>query len=225
MRGRFENAQVDIGEDEPIIEIPIDPFLDTVMTTWISKQNEGRKELDATFEKYDENGDGMLSLEEFTSTHAAFLLLVPGCTSCSCRCVVMRACADPGLLPMPPRPVSVSSGARDLMTTADLCDYACRSLLLLPPADIVKEVDKGQKRFPRPRKEISKMYLEAIEESSSGDDAITQVAFLSVADHYHLGVPFVDPSRYIHYHTIPASRANSKPCTHPPSQIDATGTI
>eukprot|EP01046_Picozoa_sp_COSAG06_P056276 COSAG06_NODE_10599_length_1651_cov_1.584407_1_plen_57_part_10 len=49
-------AQVDIGEDEPIIEIPIDPFLDTVMTTWISMQNEGRKELDATFEKYDENG-------------------------------------------------------------------------------------------------------------------------------------------------------------------------
>lgn len=92
-------AQVDIGEDEPIIEIPIDPFLDTVMTTWISMQNEGRKELDATFEKYDENGDGMLSLEEFTSTHAAFLLLVPGCASCSC--VVMRACADPGLLPMP----------------------------------------------------------------------------------------------------------------------------
>jgi hypothetical protein len=127
-------AQVDIGEDEPIIEIPIDPFLDTVMTTWISMQNEGRKELDATFEKYDENGDGMLSLEEFTSTHAAFLLLVPGCASCSC--VVMRACADPGLLPMPhpthsPHPISVSAGARHLTTTADLCDYACRSLLLI----------------------------------------------------------------------------------------------
>lgn len=41
------------------------------------------------------------------------------------------------------------------------------------------------------------MYLEAIEESAAGDDAITQVAFLSVAKHYHLGVPFVDPSRCV----------------------------
>ena len=68
-------------------------------------------------------------------------------------------------------------------------------------ADIIREVDKVLKRFPRPVKEIRKMYLEAIEESAAGDDAITKVAFFSVARHYHLGVPFVDPSRCV----LPAS--------------------
>ena len=63
--------------------------------------------------------------------------------------------------------------------------------------DIIREVDKSQKRFPRPIKEIRKMYLEAIDESAAGGDAITQVAFNAVASHYHLGVPFVDPSRCV----------------------------
>ena len=39
------------------------------------------------------------------------------------------------------------------------------------------------------------MYVEAIDESATGEDAISQVAFMSVATHYHLGVPFVYPSR------------------------------
>lgn len=64
-------------------------------------------------------------------------------------------------------------------------------------ADIVREVEKTQKRFPRPIKEIRKMYLEAITESASANDAITHVGFLTVANHYHLGVPFVDPSRCV----------------------------
>jgi hypothetical protein len=62
------------------------------------------------------------------------------------------------------------------------------------------------------------MYLEAIDESSSGDDAITQVAFLSVADHYHLGVPFVDPSRYV-YTTMPY-RPCKQQAMHPTTQLD-----
>ena len=60
------SPQVDVGEEEPIIEIPVDPFLDSVMTAWIETQKEGYEHLDATFHKYDENGDGMLSLKEFT---------------------------------------------------------------------------------------------------------------------------------------------------------------
>ena len=59
--------QIDIGEEEPVLEIPVDVFLDTIMSTWIREQNEGYKQLDETFVKYDENHDGVLSLEEFTS--------------------------------------------------------------------------------------------------------------------------------------------------------------
>ena len=77
------------------------------------------------------------------------------------------------------------------------CDAVC----VTGAADIVREVEKSQKRFPRPKKEITKMYLEAIAESASCDDAITNVAFHSVASHYQLGLPFVDPSRCV----LPAS--------------------
>lgn len=59
--------QIDIGEEEPVVEIPVDMFLDTIMSTWIREQNEGYKQLDDTFEKYDEDHDGTLSLQEFTS--------------------------------------------------------------------------------------------------------------------------------------------------------------
>lgn len=58
--------QVDVGEEEPIVEIEIDPFLDTVMRAWIDTQQEGSRHLNETFHKYDEDGDGMLSLKEFT---------------------------------------------------------------------------------------------------------------------------------------------------------------
>ena len=59
--------QIDIGEEQPAIEIPIDVFLDTILSRWIKEQKAGYQQLDATFEKYDENHDGLLSLEEFTS--------------------------------------------------------------------------------------------------------------------------------------------------------------
>ena len=127
------------------------------MSTWIRAQSELYKELDATFKRHDENGDGVLSLQEFTGTQSHR-------TQAAC----FAAPAD--------------SDSRCVATAAG----------------IVQEVDKHQKRFPRPVKEIRKMYLEAINESASGDDAITQVAFTSVAQHYHLGVPFVDPSRCVH---------------------------
>jgi len=59
--------QIDIGEEQPVIEIPIDMFLDTILSTWIREQRACYQQLDDTFEKYDENHDGLLSLEEFTS--------------------------------------------------------------------------------------------------------------------------------------------------------------
>ena len=83
---------------------------------------------------------------------------------------------------------------------------------------MVKEVDKDTRTFPRPDREIRTMYLgapsprttlwsfrpltrawlpfaEAIDESQLGEDKISPIAFRVVANHYHLGVPFVDPER------------------------------
>ena len=79
----FDHRQIDIGEAQPIIEIPIDPFLDTVMCTWIRVQSEMCKELDATFKRHDENGDGVLSLSEFTGTW-------DHCTQAACFCCAGR---------------------------------------------------------------------------------------------------------------------------------------
>lgn len=55
-----------IAEEDPIVEIPIDSFLNEVMEAWLLMQAEGQKQLDATFAKHDANGDGHLSLAEFT---------------------------------------------------------------------------------------------------------------------------------------------------------------
>ena len=38
-------------------------------------------------------------------------------------------------------------------------------------------------------------FAEAIDESQLGEDKISPIAFRVVANHYHLGVPFVDPER------------------------------
>ena len=39
------------------------------MSAWIKTQKDGYDKLDAVFTKYDENGDGMLSLKEFTGVY------------------------------------------------------------------------------------------------------------------------------------------------------------
>ena len=59
---------VDVGDGDQIVEVPIDPFIEAVLGEWTGVVQEGSHLVDATFAKHDENGDGTLSLEEFTGT-------------------------------------------------------------------------------------------------------------------------------------------------------------
>lgn len=63
-------------------------------------------------------------------------------------------------------------------------------------AAAVKTVE-GERRVSktgRGDKEVSQMYQQALQESAGKNDVITMEGFLTVAGHYNLGVPYVDPT-------------------------------
>jgi hypothetical protein len=58
---------VDVGEAEPILELQIDPLMDICLKYWEVSMSAGNELLVKTFQHFDEDGDGMLSIEEFAN--------------------------------------------------------------------------------------------------------------------------------------------------------------